>query len=180
MNKDFGKFLCYLLRHKPSAAHLNMDEHGWVDIQELIDKVNQYSTYEINYDILMETVREDSKQRYEIVNNMIRAAYGHSVRIDPQYRERVPPITLFHGTSSENEEQIKKEGILPQTRLYVHLSPKIEVAASVGARHRGNVVVYVVDAQKMFAAGYSFYKVGNTWLTDKVPSKYIKKVGRGE
>jgi putative RNA 2'-phosphotransferase len=33
----FGKFLSYLLRHKPEAIGLKIDEQGWADLDELVD-----------------------------------------------------------------------------------------------------------------------------------------------
>ena len=39
-NVRISKYLCYILRHAPSAASLDMDEHGWVTIDQLIENVN--------------------------------------------------------------------------------------------------------------------------------------------
>ena len=32
-NKNLGKFLSYILRHKPMAIGLEMDERGWVSVE---------------------------------------------------------------------------------------------------------------------------------------------------
>ena len=39
-NARILKYLCYILCHAPSAASLDMDEHGWVRIDQLTENVN--------------------------------------------------------------------------------------------------------------------------------------------
>ena len=43
--KNLSKYLCLLLRHKPEDAELDMDEHGWVSVKQLINNVNKFSKY---------------------------------------------------------------------------------------------------------------------------------------
>lgn len=69
-----------------------------------------------------------------------------------------------------------KQGLLPKSRLYVHLSGDYETAVKVGSRH-GKPVIYKVNARQMQADGYVFYQsVNGVWLTKHVPVKYLKKV----
>ena len=37
---ELSKYLCLLLRHQPAKAELDMDEHGWVSVEQLINGVN--------------------------------------------------------------------------------------------------------------------------------------------
>ena len=39
-NKKLSKFLSLVLRHEPGAAGIQLDEHGWADVKELIQGVN--------------------------------------------------------------------------------------------------------------------------------------------
>ena len=39
--KQLSIHLSYLLRHAPDSIGLQMDKHGWVDVQELIRRVNE-------------------------------------------------------------------------------------------------------------------------------------------
>jgi putative RNA 2'-phosphotransferase len=59
----------------------------------------------------------------------------------------VPPDILYHGTGEKYVSSIDKEGLLPKSRLYVHLSKDEETAVNVGKRH-GKPVIYKVDARK--------------------------------
>ena len=173
--QNTSKFISYLLRHKPDAIGLNMDSHGWVEVQELIDKINTNSEYEIDKETLDKIVDTDEKQRYSYSEDgtKIRANQGHSIAVDVDLEEVVPPSILYHGTSERFLKQIQLEGLKPMSRQYVHLSNDEDTAQKVGSRH-GKPVILRVRALDMQKAGYKFYKsVNGVWLTDKVPVKYI-------
>ena len=71
---------------------------------------------------------------------------------------------------------IEAQGLLPQSRLYVHLSPDVETAEKVGRRH-GEPVIYLVDAGQMHRDGSLFYLSANgVWLTKTVPAPYLKRL----
>ena len=75
----------------------------------------------------------------------------------------------------EYTESIDSQGLIPKSRLYVHLSSDIETAKKVGSRH-GKPVIYQIDCASMVADGYQFFLSANkVWLTKKVPAKYLKK-----
>ena len=40
-NKNTSKFISLILRHKPETIGITLDEHGWADVQELIDGINR-------------------------------------------------------------------------------------------------------------------------------------------
>lgn len=60
---NLSVFISLVLRHKPSAAGINLDEHGWADVEELIDGIN-HTGRKIDMERLEEIVRTDKKQRY--------------------------------------------------------------------------------------------------------------------
>ncbi len=68
-----------------------------------------------------------------------------------------------------------EQGLIPKSRLYVHLSADIPTAKKVGSRH-GKPVIYEVDCKRMTADGFKFYfSVNHVWLTKAVPVKYLHK-----
>ena len=70
---------------------------------------------------------------------------------------------------------ISEQGLIPKSRLYVHLSSDYETAVKVGKRH-GKPVVYTVSAGDMYNAGYRFYQsVNGVWLTKEVPVQYLSE-----
>ena len=169
-----SKFLSLILRHKPETIGIELDEHGWADVEELIRGMSK--THEFNMDILEEIVRTDNKQRYSFNDDktLIRANQGHSIPVDVELEKMEPPEYLYHGTGEKYRNSIDKEGLKPKSRLYVHLSADTDTAINVGRRH-GRPVIYRVSSGAMQKAGYEFYRsVNGVWLTKEVPARYIE------
>ena len=92
-----------------------------------------------------------------------------------ELKEVVPPAVLYHGTAFKNVESIKKEGIKKMERQHVHLSADLETAKNVATRHSSKYVILEIDTEAMLKENYKFYLSENkVWLTDFVPSKFIK------
>ncbi len=167
-------FISLVLRHQPDAAGIRLDEHGWANVDELIEGINNTGR-KINIDILEEIVRTDNKQRYSFNQDktLIRANQGHSIPVDVELEEKQPPQYLYHGTADRFLPAIMSEGLKPMSRLYVHLSKDEETAVKVGKRH-GKPVVLKIKAEEMWKDGIKFYRSQNgVWLTKYVDKKYI-------
>ena len=126
--------------------------------------------------MLEEIVRTDNKQRYSFNDDKtkIRANQGHSIPVDVELEQKTPPDVLWHGTGEKYVSSIEAEGLIPKTRLYVHLSSDPDTAIKVGSRH-GKPVVYEVAAKEMQEDGYVFFQsVNGVWLTKHVPTNISK------
>ena len=168
-------FISLILRHKPDAAHITLDEHGWANVEDLLVGINNTGR-EIDLDILEEIVATDSKQRYSFNDDrtLIRANQGHSVPVDVELKEQKPPEILYHGTATRSLNSILNEGLKPMSRLYVHLSKDVETALKVGKRH-GVPVVLNIYSGDMYRDGCKFYLSENgVWLTKEVDVKYFE------
>ena len=134
-------------------------------------------THEINREILEEIVRTDNKQRFTFNEDKtkIRANQGHSIPVDVELPEAVPPDRLWHGTGAKYVASIDQHGLIPRSRLYAYLSSDVATATKVGSRH-GKPVIYIVKTKEMHDDGYKFYLSKNgVWLTKEVPVKYLVK-----
>ena len=170
-----SRYLSLILRHKPEAAGITLDQHGWANVSELIAGVRRTRPFDM--EMLEEIVRTDEKQRYSFSDDklLIRANQGHSIPVDVELPVAVPPEFLYHGTGKKYVSSIDATGLLPRSRLYVHLSPDAETAKTVGSRH-GQPVVYTVLSGKMAEDGITFYRsVNGVWLTKAVLPKYLRK-----
>ncbi len=173
---DTSRYISLLLRHKPQVAGITLDAHGWAEVDALIAAVNK--THPLTRETLEKIVSEDEKGRYAFSEDgrRIRACQGHSIPVDVELRRETPPAVLYHGTAEKYTSAIEAQGLLPRTRLYVHLSPDRATAVKVGSRH-GTPVVYAVDTAKMTTDGYDFYISENgVWLTKAVPVKYLTRL----
>jgi len=171
-----SRFLSMILRHKPEEIGITLDEHGWAEVPALLAGMNK--THPVDMALLEEIVRTDNKQRYSFNEDhtKIRANQGHSVQVDVELAPTQPPKYLYHGSAEKYEASIDAQGLLPRSRLYVHLSADYDTAVTVGKRH-GRPVVYQVAAGEMAENGFVFYlSVNGVWLTKQVPAAYLEKL----
>ncbi len=160
-----GRKLAYILRHD---RHSPIDIGGWVRIEYLVSKG-------FSIDETKELVDTDSKHRFEFSKSgrMVRALYGHSVNVELNLVPTEPPMFLWHGSVIAALASITDEGIMPQSRQYVHLTSDWGTATDAGARH-GEPASVLVASGMMYNDGYKFYRVtDDIWLTKHVPCKYI-------
>lgn len=173
--KETSKLISLILRHKPETIGITLDEHGWANVDELIVGIAKFQP--IDMVMLEQIVAEDEKQRYSFNDDktLIRANQGHSVPVDVELEEKKPPELLFHGTGEKYVSSIDAKGLIPKSRLYVHLSSEKDTANMVGQRH-GKSVIYIVKSREMFEDGYKFFlSVNGVWLTKEVPVLYLEK-----
>jgi putative RNA 2'-phosphotransferase len=173
-----SKFLSLVLRHKPSAANLKLDDNGWADVPLLIKQTsfvlfNDVTTFTLAD--LERIVKEDSKGRYSFSANKdkIRANQGHSISVDVELKEAEPPEILYHGTSVKFLTPIFKDGIKKMSRQHVHLSSDKETAVKVGSRH-GSPVVLEIKTKPIFGGERKFFLSENgVWLIDHIKPREI-------
>jgi len=169
-----SKFLSKHLRHAPDALDLTLQPGGWMSVDALL-AASERIGFAISYDELIECVETNDKRRFSFDDSgdLIRANQGHSVAVDLQLEEKVPPDLLYHGTVERFLSSIMAEGLQKRQRHHVHLSKDVETARKVGSR-RGKPIILDVDAGKMHREGFKFYMSANSvWLTDSVPAHFL-------
>jgi putative RNA 2'-phosphotransferase len=177
MSTDFthaSKFLSLILRHQPQKFGINLDEHGWAQVDDVIAAA-RHAGIMLTYPILQQIVAENDKQRFAISadGRAIRASQGHSIPIDLGLPPLEPPALLYHGTAQRFLPSIRVAGLQRRSRQYVHLSLDEQTAKSVGQRH-GDSVVLIVQTGAMFRDGFTFFRSENgVRLVDSVPLKYL-------
>ena len=167
-----SKFLCKYLRHSPQDIGIELMPGGWVNIDTLLEATANFN-FPITLDELTQVVAKDDKQRFSIKDNLIRANQGHSVNVDLQLQPSKPPDVLYHGTATRFLDSIMQTGLSKQKRHHVHLTDNVDTARQVGSRY-GEPVVLLIDSEKMWQTGFTFYQSDNgVWLVDNVPVEYI-------
>lgn len=174
--KELSKEISYALRHAPWEYELELDDEGFVPIEQLLHALNEGGSYgrPVTKEDLEEIIRTSGKKRHEIVGNRIRALYGHSVPQTIRKEAGTPPDILYHGTNEFCVEAIAKDGILPMARQYVHMSTDTQMAETVAKRRKGRMLIMQIDAKKAMADGIEIF-VGNdrVWLAKHIPPQYI-------
>ena len=169
-----SKFMSMVLRHRPEKIGLALDDHGWADLDKLVER----SKGRLTHDLVRRAVAENNKQRFAISDDgkRIRARQGHSIPVDLDLEPRVPPEFLYHGTSPKAAISIRAEGLKRMDRNHVHLSSEVKTARAVGHRKRpSQPAIFRVRANEMWCDRHSFFVSENgVWLTDHVPPKYLE------
>ncbi len=173
-NTRLSKYLSYMLRHNPQSIGIELDNAGWVSVESLIAASRKHGK-DIRAKDIYEIIRHSDKQRFTLSRDgkYIRANYGHSINVELGYEPEQPPATLYHGTARRFVPTIRKQGLLPQNRQFVHLAVDRDSATTVGQRH-GRPVILDIDSRGMYQDGYTCYQSdAGIWLTKRVPPSYI-------
>lgn len=170
-----SKFLSYVLRHEPEAIGLEVDGAGWAEVEELIEGARADGR-EIDREAIARVVEESDKDRFALSEDgdRIRANYGHSIEVELGLEAEQPPDWLCHGTARKHLDAIRREGLRPQGRQWVHLNEDDRrgrrLAREVGARHGEPVLVRV----EIEAVDRAFYRpTDEIWLVAAVPPEAI-------
>ncbi len=176
-NTNISKFLSYILRHQPETIGLSLDKEGWAVIDDLI-LCSAKKGYVLDYTLIRNIVDNNDKKRFTISDDglRLRASQGHSSQqVNIDYKEKVPPRFLYHGTTKRFLPTIREQGLFPMSRQYVHLSLDEHTAILVGQRH-GKPVLLKIRALHMYEQGFKFYQADNgVWLSEQVPPEFIQE-----
>jgi putative RNA 2'-phosphotransferase len=170
-----SKLMSLILRHKPEQFDVLLDPEGYAPVHDLVRALRESIPDACLDDIrcVVETMEPD-KGRFSISGSEIRANYGHSLKGRIAQQRVVPPNVLLHGTSEQVIDGIRRDGILPMHRQYVHLTTNPSLAARVGGRH-GRTSVLEINALHAYESGVAFYRANESfWLADFVPREFIR------
>ena len=169
-----SKKLSYMLRHSTEPQYIDLNG-GWADVNIIIKALREKFS-QVNRSVLDEIVANDEKGRYSYNadKTKIRANQGHSIPgVIIEMEQPEPPEHLYHGTATRFLDSIMRNGLIPMSRQYVHISPDFETAVKVGKRH-GKPVVLIFDAKRFVADGNELYLSANgVWQAKGVSPEYF-------
>ena len=170
-----SKLLALLLRHRASEHGLALDPEGFVPIDQLQAAINRKGGWGwVRAEHVEEVIARQEKRRYEIVDGDIRAIYGHTLATAISYPAVAPPDLLLHGTARRFVDAIRREGLRPMSRQYVHLTDDLALAQLTGRRRDPQPAILQIDAARAHAEGVVFFQADNgVFLAKQVPAEYI-------
>lgn len=166
-HRGLSKSMACLLRHTGPTSGLAIDSSGFADLDKLAEILGEESNR------LLAVVEHPSEPRFQLINNKIRALYGHSinVNIDPSIKVG-NPNALYHGSECSALDSIVLQGLLPQSRRMVHLTNNVDEAILVGSR-KGSAILFQINqtgAEKPAAEGI--------WVIDNVPPENLSIINQ--
>lgn len=179
-----SKALSYLLRHGAIKEKLNIDEYGYIGINEVLAH-NRLKTYGATIEDIRRIVDDNDKQRFHIENEKICANQGHSIKVNEDGMELLTienmPEEIYHGTYRKKLGLIINSGGLNKmTRNHIHFTSNCNDSVS-GIRKSANILIYI-DILKCLDDGIIFYKSKNNVILSPgndqgyIDVKYFKKI----
>jgi putative RNA 2'-phosphotransferase len=164
---ELSRTISHALRHEPWLYELELDDEGWVPVEDLIQalRTEKAEWASITATEIAKVIAHSDKKRHELRDG----------RIGKLLKEAAaPPTLLYHGTSPQSAGIVRSEGLRPMSRHHVHLSVDIDTARRVGMRKAKQPVILTVKAREAHEHGVQFYR-GNdrVWLADQVPPEFV-------
>lgn len=95
MYTRLSKEISYALRHAPWEYELEIDEEGWVPMEQLLDALHREKDWKnVTQGDIQQMINVSDKKRYEIIESRIRAFYGHSIPMKISKNQSRPPEIL--------------------------------------------------------------------------------------
>jgi len=173
-----GGAIAFILRH---ATDVNLDSVGWLPLEDIVTRLAA-DGIDVTVDDVVREVGPDGNDRFElsIDGTKARAFYWHSqpnVEIELIDTDTVPQY-LYHATPEYNLEAIldRREGLLPQKRLFVHLSEDPMRAVQVGQRGNVPIALFEIETKSLPEPVGRTSPDSSVWLTTYVPAKLLWKI----
>jgi putative RNA 2'-phosphotransferase len=174
-----GRVMTGILRHFPDRYHLEVDEHGWIPIAQIVRAISQqhraYHWLRVHH--LVAIAESDPKGRYEVKDDRIRATYGHTLEISLDLPTENIPDLLYFPVTAEEATIVLEVGLKPSDRKKVHLSRTAEDARAAGSVRTPEPVILEIDARRARDGGLVIMQAGKTvFLTDQVPADFLRRL----
>ena len=173
--RRISKLLSLILRHRPDEFGLNIDEYGFIPLDEVVEVVQERYD-EATEEAVRELVSDSRQHRFEIVDERIRALYGHSFFVEMDGESMAPPDKLYMGTTVKAGALMRTDGINPVDRSYLHLSTSFESAESRSRQVGTPCVAEVLARRACDDGGIEFYARGEVILTRAIPPEFVGDV----
>jgi len=173
-----GRVLTGILRHFPDRYQLAMDPHGWVSLPEIVRAVGRrhpaYHWLRVHH--LVAIVETDSKGRYEVRDERVRATYGHTLEVDLDLPTDNIPDRLYFPVTPDEVAIVLEVGLKPSDRRKVHLSKTASDARAAGKVRTPDPIILEVDTRRARDAGIVIMQAGKTvYLVDQVPAELLTR-----
>ncbi len=177
--KKLSSILVGILRHFPQQFNIELDRHGWGDIEEIAKaisvKIEKF--YWVRKRHIVAIALTDEKGRYEVKEGKIRATYAHTIDVDLSDLPKADIDILYYPVTQEELDIVMEQGIFPTDRSKVHLSATLEKATEAGKVRDENPVILKINAKKAMEDGVDIRKATkDVYVADKIEAEYITKI----
>ena len=169
----FSRWMAYVLRHNPARYGLQADRHGFVDLEAFM-QIAKRRYPQASEETLKKLIDAGTASRFELVENRLRARYGHSIPVQPSSEPVEPPAALYHGIEAMRLPAVLAEGLKPLDRQLLHLSDRVEDAWAMIRRKTPHPAVVRIDAAQAAKDAIRFYLEQKVYLATAIPAVYLR------
>ena len=172
--RRISKLLSLMLRHRSEEFGLEVDEYGFVPLDEAVEAVQERYP-EVEEKDILDLVEAPGQHRFEITEQGIRALYGHSFFVEMDDEPVEPSEHLYMWCTARAARQFREQGVHPADRYYVHLSLSRQVAEE-RSRRLDDACIVEILARRAHAEGIQFYSRGEVVLTREIPPEFVGEI----
>lgn len=157
--ESLGRFLAYVLGHRPDEFGLVPDEEGFVSLKDLLKALSEEEGWRfVRRSHINDMMRETGQPSFEIRDNRMRLSPGETTLTLGPYEVAEPPARLYYAARRKAHPVILERGLIPAGRPHVQLSTTEEMALRLGKRRDPNPILLTVQAGRASEQGTVFYR----------------------
>jgi putative RNA 2'-phosphotransferase len=179
--QKLGRFLSRILKHRSTRFPIHLDAEGYASLKDVMHILKRLPNFRWATAADVKAVLNlPGPQRFELAEGKgrdvrIRAYTPHAAT--PQRADPVtPPELFFFGTSPENVDVIRQDGLSAPDHQFVRLAADLSTARSLALRITPDPVILHIDAAAAHEAGIIFYGAAPGIYTCKaLPPQFIEE-----
>ncbi len=165
--------LAYMLRHQPEEFDLELDADGYGELGEVVRALTERLGADVDMEDVERAIASGDRPRYEIVDDKVRALYGHSIDVEPGEASK-PPQLLYVGINGRDAKRAVQYGLRGGRRRFLHLALTVEDARETGRRTGREYSVLTVHALDAWEEGVNFFDRTALYLAEQIPTEFLE------
>jgi putative RNA 2'-phosphotransferase len=171
--EGLGRFLVYVLGHRPDEFGLVPDGEGFVPSKELIQALHEEEAWRyVRQSHIHEILLGDDRDRFESREGGIRSI-DRRWRLDLRDEAPSPPKILFTPIRRRAHPVVMEKGLKGGEDRPLVLSADKDMALRIGRRRDQAPVLLEIMAGTASEKGIRFYPFGDLFLTSQIPARFI-------
>ena len=171
--EGLGRFLVYVLGHRPDEFGLVPDKEGFVPFKELIQALHEEEAWRyVRQSHIHEILLGGDRDRFESREGGIRST-DRRWRLDLDHEAPSPPKILFAPIRRRAHPVVMEKGLTGGEGRPLVLSAGKAMAQRIGRRRDQAPVLLEIMAGTASEKGIRFYPFGELFLTSQIPARFI-------
>jgi putative RNA 2'-phosphotransferase len=160
--QKLGRFLSLLLKHRSVRFPIQLDAEGYASFKDIMRILKGLPNFRwATMADVKEVLDLPGPPRFEIKEEQGRHIFIRAYIGQPPAGEQTEPVTLphilYYGTSPDNLEDIKKNGLTTPDHQHVRLAADLATARSIAVRLTPDPVILHIDTFTAQEAGIRFF-----------------------